>query len=212
MRNFTRPFYPLLRCTWVGGLLSLGLLTAQAQKADSSPVVFHMRTANQIQEANITLDVSDEKLGVVLERIERQSRLVFVYSNDEINTTRRISFTARNKPLNELLRELANSFGFTFEILNDKIILKGAASGTSEDQSLETLPNGSTQAGEARSNGNSSQPVEISLTGQVTNENGEGMPGVSVSVKGTTLGTSTTPDGKYELRLPDAQANGTLVF
>ncbi len=49
------------------------------------------------------------------------------------------------------------------------------------------------------------------LTGTVTSsEDGEPIPGVSVSVKGTTLGTITNIDGQFELRVPnDAQ---TLVF
>ncbi len=49
------------------------------------------------------------------------------------------------------------------------------------------------------------------ITGTVTSsEDGVGIPGVSVSVKGTTVGTVTNIDGKYELNVPnDAQS---LVF
>ena len=49
------------------------------------------------------------------------------------------------------------------------------------------------------------------ITGKVTSsEDGSSLPGVSVSVKGTTTGTITDVDGKYSLQVPaDAQ---TLVF
>lgn len=49
------------------------------------------------------------------------------------------------------------------------------------------------------------------ITGTVTSaEDGMGLPGVSVSVKGTTLGAATDIDGKYALKVPqDAQI---LVF
>ncbi len=41
------------------------------------------------------------------------------------------------------------------------------------------------------------------LRGVVTDAaNGQGLPGVTVLVKGTTLGTSTGPDGSYELPVP----------
>jgi hypothetical protein len=50
-----------------------------------------------------------------------------------------------------------------------------------------------------------------SITGAVTSkEDGTSIPGVSVMVKGTTLGTVTNLDGKYDLNVPvDAK---TLVF
>ena len=48
------------------------------------------------------------------------------------------------------------------------------------------------------------------LTGKVTSPNGEGLPGVTVVVKGTTLGTTSNPDGSFSLSVPDKV--GTLVF
>ncbi|MEO9004526.1 MAG: SusC/RagA family TonB-linked outer membrane protein, partial [Ginsengibacter sp.] len=47
------------------------------------------------------------------------------------------------------------------------------------------------------------------VTGQVTNSKGEGLVGVSVTVKGATTGTSTDASGNYSIDVP---ANGTLVF
>lgn len=48
------------------------------------------------------------------------------------------------------------------------------------------------------------------MTGKVTGEDGAPLPGVSVLVKGTTIGAQTDLDGVYELNVPsDAQ---TLVF
>jgi TonB-linked SusC/RagA family outer membrane protein len=53
-----------------------------------------------------------------------------------------------------------------------------------------------------------SQEQEIS--GKVTDERGEGLPGVSVLVKGTQRGTTTDPDGRYALKLSDGDS--WLVF
>lgn len=49
-----------------------------------------------------------------------------------------------------------------------------------------------------------------SVTGNVTGETGEGLPGVSVLVKGTTRGATTDAKGAYRLEVPDGGA--TLVF
>src|SRR5690606_34721264 len=47
------------------------------------------------------------------------------------------------------------------------------------------------------------------ITGTVTDQNGEPLPGVTISVEGTTIGTATDIDGKYTLDIPDG---ATLVF
>jgi len=49
-----------------------------------------------------------------------------------------------------------------------------------------------------------------SITGKVTDESGASIPGVSVLVKGTTTGTVTDIDGKYNLSVPSKAE--TLVF
>ncbi len=51
--------------------------------------------------------------------------------------------------------------------------------------------------------------ADIPVSGRVTDENGAGIPGVSVLVKGTTNGTTTDVEGGYKLTAPD---NSTLVF
>jgi TonB-linked SusC/RagA family outer membrane protein len=52
---------------------------------------------------------------------------------------------------------------------------------------------------------------DIRVSGRVIDyNNDEGLPGVNVTIKGTTTGTTTGPDGGYDIRVPDEQA--VLVF
>ncbi len=50
---------------------------------------------------------------------------------------------------------------------------------------------------------------DITVSGVVTDAKGEGIPGVAVTVKGTTRGANTGIEGDYTVQAP---ANGTLVF
>ncbi|GAB3774147.1 TonB-dependent receptor [Spirosoma horti] len=52
--------------------------------------------------------------------------------------------------------------------------------------------------------------VDIPITGRVTDEKGEGLPGVSVVVKGSTQGATTDGEGSFRIAVPNASA--TLVF
>lgn len=58
--------------------------------------------------------------------------------------------------------------------------------------------------------GNLFAQQELTVTGTVVDAKGEGIPGVTVVVKGSTNGTTTAPDGKYELSKVSSDA--TLVF
>lgn len=52
-------------------------------------------------------------------------------------------------------------------------------------------------------------PQNVPVSGRVTDAKGEALPGVTVLVKGTTIGTSTGADGSFSLSVPE---NSTLVF
>jgi TonB-linked SusC/RagA family outer membrane protein len=52
---------------------------------------------------------------------------------------------------------------------------------------------------------------DVKISGKVTDEKGETLPGVSVTLKGTSTGVVTDINGKFSLNVPDA-SSGTLVF
>ena len=52
--------------------------------------------------------------------------------------------------------------------------------------------------------------ADVEVTGRVTDEKGQDVVGASVTIKGTTRGTTTDADGKYRLVVPDG--NSVLVF
>ncbi|TFF35687.1 TonB-dependent receptor [Mucilaginibacter psychrotolerans] len=57
---------------------------------------------------------------------------------------------------------------------------------------------------------NSVARQDVKITGVVTDEKGETLPGVTVSLKGTQAAAVTDVNGKFTLNIPDA--SGTLVF
>ncbi len=54
--------------------------------------------------------------------------------------------------------------------------------------------------------------ADITVTGTVLDEKKVGLPGATVVIKGTQLGTSTDADGHFTLRIPDGTASPTLVI
>jgi TonB-linked SusC/RagA family outer membrane protein len=62
----------------------------------------------------------------------------------------------------------------------------------------------------AHTSANSEVKADRIISGKVTDEKGEALPGVSIVVKGTQRGTTTDMKGVFELSLPDGDA--TLIF
>jgi TonB-linked SusC/RagA family outer membrane protein len=54
--------------------------------------------------------------------------------------------------------------------------------------------------------------LNITVTGKVVDENNLPLPGVSVQIKGTTIGAITDVNGAYTISIPDNLASGTLTF
>jgi TonB-dependent starch-binding outer membrane protein SusC len=197
----------LLRIGLYAGCLSLaltGFFPAHAQVANAA--VDNIAMNDQQTDAKITVQAKNEKLGVVLEKIEKQSSFVFVYSNDEINTSQKVNLNVKDKSLTEVLQELLPPVNVIYELVNDKIILKPVKS------SLPFQNNDNTIGKNVADDVNESKKQEIVVTGRVTDDQGKGLGNVSVSLKGTTIGTVTNDDGIFSLRIPDDRANGTLVF
>ncbi len=55
----------------------------------------------------------------------------------------------------------------------------------------------------------SNAPFDVTVTGTVTDSNGEPIPGATVSVPGTSIGTATDIDGQYSITVPEGSS---LVF
>lgn len=70
------------------------------------------------------------------------------------------------------------------------------------------IANGTLSAGEDTN----ATIMQTIVSGTVTDETGEGLPGVTIRLKGSTIGTITGLDGDFRLEIPANQENGTLVF
>src|SRR5690606_31502982 len=57
--------------------------------------------------------------------------------------------------------------------------------------------------------GTVAKQYEVAVTGAVKDTNGEPIPGVTIYIPGTTVGTVTDINGNYTLSVPE---NSTLVF
>ena len=138
---------------------------------------------------SVRLSLKLENVGIkeALLQIEDKTEFYFMYDATKVNVNQKVNVAFENKLITDILDGLFKSTGINYEI-NNRLIALSEGSNTLSSQSV--------QSGK--------------VTGQVISQLNEPLPGVTVQVKGTTIGTITDADGKFSLSgiSPDA----TLVI
>ena len=136
--------------------------------------------AQKALDQQISIELKNEKLGKVLNRLEELSGVSFTFSRQKIASSQKVSLKQINKPLKEVLDELLTPLEIEYEIFNEKsIVLRDAKDGNTQS----TLP--------------------AQIQGKITDENGEPLIGATVQVKGTSAGTITDAEGNFTLDAPE---------
>lgn len=142
------------------------------------------------QQERVTLRLRNVSVKTLFQEIQKQTDLNFVFNTEQVGALKPISIDVRSETVDNVLRQVLSDSDLTYEFDGNLIIVRPASQ-------LQAQV--------------SQQVEEIKLTGKVVDENNELLPGVAVMIKGTTLGTATDADGKFELTLPSGK-DIVLVF
>ena len=134
------------------------------------------------QSAKVTLNMKNVPMEQVMNEIEKQTSYLFAV-NDDVDLERQVTVMAVEEPLKKALDLMVAGSGIRYEVNGSTIFLT---------RRVEDRPS--------------------VLSGRVTDENGEALPGVSVFVKGTAIGTMTSDDGLFSLEVPASHLSGELEF
>ncbi|ODS79774.1 MAG: SusC/RagA family TonB-linked outer membrane protein [Cytophagaceae bacterium SCN 52-12] len=170
----------------------------------------------------ISLSVRNSSMLEVMDQIEKQTGYSFWLQTDLLKDKSRVTVRVKNGSLTTLLDQLLIQHGLRYTIIDKTIVVMPAgekSSGVVKEQlpagRLENKPLAERiQWPERIEKGERKVElafrVEHEVKGKVLDENGSGLPGVSVVVKGTQRGISTDMDGLFTLAVPGE--NAVLVF
>ncbi|WP_319479748.1 TonB-dependent receptor [uncultured Draconibacterium sp.] len=133
------------------------------------------KTYSQTKLLNLSLEKTTVK--EVISKIEDQSEFYFMYSGKLIDVDREVSVDFKNQKIDKVLTTLFEGTDVEYVVKDRFIVL--TKEGTSGDFSSSVQQN--------------------AITGSVTDESGEPLPGVTIVVKGTTKGTVSDVNGKFNL-------------
>lgn len=145
-----------------------------------------------ILDREVTLNIKEKKLEYVLNKIEDQTKVMFVFSPKLIQSNRLVTINKSKEKLSAVLDELARYLNLEYEVVGDKVILKRQLpdkAGVDVIMSPEFTP--------------------APITGKITNSKGEPLSGVSIVVKDKPGGTSTNANGIFTI---DANEGDVLII
>lgn len=138
------------------------------------------------QEKKIDLQLGEVNLEQLFECLQQQINLQFVFNHEDVQGYT-VNINMKGKTVAEILDAALKDKPLKYNILSDYIVIS------------------------PKTHQPTQQTKEIKITGKVIDESGEALPGVSVAIKGTSLGVATDIDGKFVLSVPEAK-NLVLVF
>ncbi len=137
-----------------------------------------------VKEIKISIHLNNTSLGEAFNEIERLTELSFIYDKSSVSNDERISYSTKNGSVEEVLLFLSQKYQLEFRQVNNIISVNAKPEGKIK-KPLEILIE-----------------EQVSISGKVTDESGEGLPGATIQEKGTTNGTITDVNGQFTLSVP----------
>ena len=147
----------------------------------------HVTANSYSQTANIKLSMQDMSLYDVLNEIQKQTEFIFFYSSEDIQEIRVAKVELKKASLEETLDICLNGTDLSYDIVHKSVILK-------KQEKSDVIK---------------SSQQEKSVKGKVTDSEGKPLPGVTITVIGTTRGVITDIDGTYSI---EANPTDKLVY
>jgi TonB-linked SusC/RagA family outer membrane protein len=142
---------------------------------------------NHFAEVYINVKESNTKLLQFFELIQKQTPLVFVYDENEINLARELKLPTGEQRLSYLLINISKQTGLVFTQKENSILVSKKVILSQTKIILTTAP----------------------IKGSVKDAGGKPLPGATVLIKGTKISAQTDADGNFSLNAPQ---NAVLVI
>jgi TonB-linked SusC/RagA family outer membrane protein len=136
----------------------------------------------------ITFNQKLTTLKRVFNEINKQTGYNIIWSAKKVRNNQTLTANFDNAPLKEVLDRCLKDFSLTYTIENNLIVIREKEREKSLAELIEAYINA------------------IDVKGKVSDVNGLPLPGASVTVKGSNQSTTTDANGRYQIRVEDANA------
>ncbi|MCL3780770.1 SusC/RagA family TonB-linked outer membrane protein [Prolixibacteraceae bacterium JC049] len=149
--------------------------------------IFTVSASTYSQQVYFTMDMEKATVKAVLDKIEKESEFIFLYSEKSVDLNREVDVKVDSQNVEKILNILFDDTDNCYEIVDRQIaILK------KKKDARKVFSKGIIQQ---------KKDTRIKVAGVVTDAKSSPLPGASVVVEGSTRGVTTDFDGKYEIKV-----------
>ncbi|MEN8200948.1 MAG: TonB-dependent receptor [Bacteroidota bacterium] len=141
------------------------------------------------QETKLSLDLENVTMAYAIKTIEEKSEFFFLFSPKMVDVTQKVDLHLENEKIDAILDQLLVETDIEYVVKERQIVL-------TTKEMLQSF--------------NPVQDQPITISGTVSDEDGNPIPGVNIIIKGTTRGAISNANGNYTITVDDP--NATLVF
>ena len=146
--------------------------------------------SQKILEKSFSISVQNVPLKKVIFSIQKKTNVQFTFSANAINAERIITYSAQDKKIIDFLDEVLKAYNIGYQVLDEKIILYPLNSSVFRDN---------------KAIGEGNDKLQKTLSGIVSNDKGEPLPGVTVNEKGTNNSVTTDEKGYYSINVGEGK-------
>lgn len=140
-------------------------------------IVFTLQlSAKVFSQGTVTLKMKDATFQEVAKEIERQAGVTFLYNHEYVRGLKHLNVDCSHSEMSEVLDRLLAGTGLSYRFVDNTVVITEKSS----QQEVE----------------------ERVVKGQVCDTDGNPLPGVTVLIKGTTVGVATDMDGRFSTKVP----------
>jgi TonB-linked SusC/RagA family outer membrane protein len=148
------------------------------------------------QNTRLNIKLENASIKELLNDIKKQSEFTFVYNVEDVEKIGAITCNLSQSTVEEILDYCLSRTNMTY-VVKDKVIVITPKEEKNSPQMNHNKPNGS------------EQPAGKQLKGKVTDAAGAPLPGVTITIVGTTRGVITDTDGSFTI---EVKPSDKLVF
>ncbi|MCG8306799.1 MAG: TonB-dependent receptor [Cytophagales bacterium] len=153
--------------------------------------ITNAQEVRRVYDVHLNLNLENADVLEAFKEIESKTDFHFSFDISDINSDVKINYRRKKISVADVLLKISKEANLKFKQVNNYINVNRHERKVAPE--IEVVIQG------------------ITITGKVTsNEDGEGLPGVNVLVKGTSRGSVTDIEGNYTLEVPDE--NSVIVF
>lgn len=151
----------------------------------------HISAAVHSQHVVFSFNLKNATFEDLMKEIRQHSDYYFIYKDSEVANVNKLNKRFKAVDIDGVLRECLKGTGLTYSVDDRLIIIRKA----NETVAQDTTEN---------------KTVANIIKGTVVDEMGKTLPGVTVVIRGTSVGVATNHDGIFSITLPADTA--TLIF